>query len=136
MDFPADITYLPALMAYVRSQLVAKNISLQEINRVELAVEEALVNVISYAYPQRKGVEQVSVDCALTDERRFEVVIKDSGVPFNPLEAEIDPRVDRPIEERNIGGLGVFLVRKLVDEMTYSRLQEQNILKFQFTLKK
>lgn len=135
MDFQADLSLLNSIIEFIRSPLEKKNISAQEMMRIELAAEEAIVNVISYAYPQKKGNETVNVEVSEPVFGQFSIQIKDKGIAFNPSEIAINPKVDRPLEERNIGGLGLFLMRKLVDEISYKRVKDENVLIMTFRLK-
>ena len=90
---------------------------------INLALEEAVVNVMNYAYPGRSG--QVLVEYEKTDKAVF--TITDSGIPFDPTQqAEADTSLSA--EERPIGGLGIFLVRQLMDEVRYERIDDKNVL--------
>jgi sigma-B regulation protein RsbU (phosphoserine phosphatase) len=90
---------------------------------INLALEEAVVNVMNYAYPGRNG--QVLVEFEKTDKAVF--TITDSGIPFDPTQqAEADTSLSA--EERPIGGLGIFLVRQLMDEVRYERIDDKNVL--------
>ncbi|MBR5687453.1 MAG: SpoIIE family protein phosphatase [Prevotella sp.] len=87
-------------------------------NDVDLALEEVVVNVINYAYPrQRRGHIEVTT---WGDDGCLCLSVKDSGVPFDPTSAG-EVNVDVPLEERAIGGLGIHLVRQLMDELSYER---------------
>ena len=98
----------------------------KRVQEIELAVEEALVNIINYAYRDREDGE-VEITCGLDGEGRYIVEIRDSGVPFD-VTAQSDPDLNPNIAERKIGGLGIFLIRKMADEMQYKREGEQNVL--------
>jgi serine/threonine-protein kinase RsbW len=135
MEFRADLTLLTEMLDYIRVPLEKKNISLQELRRIELAAEEALVNVISYAYPKKSGKEKLILDVFEPATGQFQMRIKDTGIPFNPSAVEIDPKIDRPIEERRVGGLGLFLIRELADEISYQRIKNENVLTVTFRLK-
>ena len=88
---------------------------------VNLAVEESVVNVINYAYPKGKNGH---VDVySWKEERQIVFRIKDSGIPFDPTKAK-DADVDLPLEERSIGGLGIHLVRSIMDTIDYERTSE------------
>ena len=92
--------------------------------RLRLAVEEVCENIATYAYPQGDGVLDVSC------ERRGEMVeltFSDAGVPFNPLKQEAHD-VKVPLEERKVGGLGIFLAKKMMDEMEYRHENGRNVL--------
>ena len=93
---------------------------------IELSVEEIFTNISSYAYSPDVGPVTISVQ---TDREDPSVTIQfaDKGVPYNPLEKE-DPDVDSPASERNIGGLGIFLVKKTMDNVSYAFRNGQNIL--------
>ena len=98
----------------------------KRINEIELAMEEALVNIFNYAYQDNTG--DVEVICSLNNDL-FIVDIIDSGIPFNVLSHK-DPDLTSDISEREIGGLGVFLMKKLTDDIQYCRENEKNILRF------
>jgi len=96
---------------------------------IELAAEEALVNIIHYSYPEKPGpgtVHQVEIICC-ADEDRFIIELIDSGIAFD-MTSLSDPDVDAKRDERKIGGLGVFLIKKMVDEVKYRREKDRNIL--------
>ena len=100
-------------------------------NTLELCLEELVVNVCNYAYGSDEG--DITVSCKVEDEDKFTVEIRDSGVAFNPLELE-KPDIDANIEDRPIGGLGVFLVKNMTDNVEYLREGDENV--FRFTLEK
>ena len=92
---------------------------------LQLAVEEIVVNVMNYAYPEgKKGFVTIKV---MSDGHQLRVVVIDSGVPFDPtLKEKADTTLSA--EERPIGGLGIFLVRELMDTINYERVDDRNIL--------
>jgi anti-anti-sigma factor len=92
---------------------------------LNLAVDEVVTNIISYAYDDRRAHEIV----IRLEEKSGDIVveIEDDGRPFNPLTVP-EPRVDLPLEERRIGGLGMHLVRKLTDAVEYHRRRDKNLL--------
>jgi anti-sigma regulatory factor (Ser/Thr protein kinase) len=92
---------------------------------INLALEEAITNVIMYAYPKGEG-GQVQID-AVIREGSLDFIISDTGIPFDPTAA---PEADTSlgVEERPIGGLGIFLVRKIMDKVSYRRENGKNIL--------
>jgi sigma-B regulation protein RsbU (phosphoserine phosphatase) len=92
---------------------------------LNLALEEAVVNVMNYAYP--KGtVGTVTIDAEASDER-LKFVITDQGAPFDPTAKE-DADITLSVEDRPIGGLGIFLVRQLMDSINYERVNGCNVL--------
>ena len=96
----------------------------KKIDRIQLALEEALVNICKYSYPEEPGNAEVS--CKL-DNRRFIIEIIDSGIPFDMTSLPA-PDLTSSIENRKIGGLGIFLIKKMVDEVKYRREGSFNIL--------
>jgi anti-sigma regulatory factor (Ser/Thr protein kinase) len=99
---------------------------------LELAVEEALVNVFRYAYRDREG--DAAVACRRDRSgKMIEVEITDWGTPFNPLKAP-PPDLTPILEERRIGGLGILLIEELADEVRYRRDGNRNILSIRFAL--
>ena len=92
---------------------------------LNLALEELVTNIISYGYPDTgEHVITVSLD---VDGADLHVRLEDDAKAFNPLEKET-PDLDAPIEERGIGGLGVHLVRELMDDVRYERVGARNVL--------
>jgi anti-sigma regulatory factor (Ser/Thr protein kinase) len=97
----------------------------EKIGKIELALEEALVNICNYSYPEEPG--NAEVRCK-QDNRRFIIEIVDSWIPFD-MASLPPPDVTPSIEKRKIGGLGIFLIKKMVDEVRYRREGNFNILK-------
>lgn len=92
---------------------------------VRLSVEEAVENIVQYAYAEGQG--WIIVKTEVSPENRLIITLRDEGVPFNPLEKD-DPDITLSAEERQIGGLGIFLCKKLMDKVTYSFENHCNIL--------
>ena len=93
--------------------------------KIRLAVEEAVVNVMEYAYPKgSKG--EVSIR-AVSNGKRLKFVITDSGIPFNPTKVAAANTM-LSVEERPVGGLGILLVRELMDSINYERIDGKNVL--------
>ncbi len=97
----------------------------KKIGKIQLAVEEALVNICKYSYPDEPGIAEVSCK---QENSRFIIEIIDSGIPFD-ITSLPAPDLPPSIEKRKIGGLGVFLIKKMVDEVKYCREKNFNILK-------
>ena len=97
----------------------------QVVFEVNLALEEILTNVISYAYADSKE-HQILVTLALT-EGELTAEVEDDGRPFDPTEAS-EPDTGTPLEERRVGGLGIHLARKLMDDLAYQRQPDKNLL--------
>lgn len=127
MIFPADIHGLHEMLQYINRKAVEAGCSGYASRQIELASEEALVNIIRYAYDNQTDGE-VEIECLSPEPGALTIVLRDRGVPFNPLEGveEVDPKA--PLEQRSIGGLGVFLIRRLMDSVAYSYEGGVNIL--------
>ena len=94
--------------------------------QLEVAVEELFVNVANYAYAPNEGDVTVRIDVS-QEPAGVAVTLIDSGVPFDPL-AKPDPDVANALEDKKIGGLGIFMVKKSMDEVTYDYREGCNIL--------
>lgn len=129
LTLPNDVCTIPQLNEFIDSFCEEAGIGMEKTMSLNLALEEAVVNVMDYAYP--KGTPgSVSVDVR-TDADGIVFVITDNGIPFDPT-AMKDADTTLPLEERSIGGLGIFLTRQIMDDISYERSNGRNIL----TLKK
>lgn len=122
--FPAQTKHIPEMIAFVAGIAESMEVHPKRIMHLELAVEEAVINICQYAYKVPPGDLLISV---AREENRFIVVFVDSGVPFDPLALET-PDIKADIGDREIGGLGIFLIRRIMDEVHYKRQGPQNIL--------
>jgi anti-sigma regulatory factor (Ser/Thr protein kinase) len=96
--------------------------------QVDIAVEEMFVNIANYAYAPGEGDADVCVETEETDGgKRIRITLADQGKPYDPLMQEA-PDVSLPAEKRKIGGLGIFMARKNMDDMTYEYRDGRNIL--------
>lgn len=93
--------------------------------KVNLALEELLVNTISYGY-DGPGEHDISVELHC-EPHQLDVRIEDDGRPFNPLDAP-EPDVNQPLEKRPLGGLGIFLVKQMADAIRYRRSGDKNVV--------
>jgi len=93
---------------------------------IELAVEETVVNIINYAYPP-DSPGNIQLSCQFSHKHELILTIVDSGVAYNPLSRE-DPDTEAGIDERGIGGLGVFLTIQMMDDVCYKNENGKNIL--------
>lgn len=94
--------------------------------KLQLSIEEAVENVVRYAY--EGGIGWLEVGTSLDhDSLVLTVELRDAGVPFNPLEAP-DPDVTLPANEREIGGLGIYLCKQMMDTLNYKYEEGNNVL--------
>ena len=124
ITLPAQLDSLERLIGLVSSCASHGGFNQTRVKEIELATEEALVNIIKYAYQDKDG--DIEVTCSL-DKEGFTITIVDSGIPFNVLSVG-DPDISADVSERNIGGLGIFLMKKLMDDIQYRRAGGKNIL--------
>jgi len=124
--FPADIAHLPDILAWVRLQLAATQLQKGDRLHVELAIEEAIVNVIHHT--QSSEPFELTLSCRHLPEREIAFDLIDPGPVYNPLAEETLPNHERPIEEVKEGGVGLILIRKCMDALFYRRHEDQNIL--------
>ena len=120
---PAAVESLDEIVQWVDAALRPNGITESVISRMTLVIEELFVNIVNYAYPNEPG----SVTFTLYLDSCLKLIISDTGVPFNPLESA-EPDLSVPIDDRKIGGWGIFLSRKLTDKITYERVNGTNIL--------
>lgn len=123
----AEVGKLPEIQEFVRSVFDQTEVSKQCWMEVEISVEEIFVNIASYAYGAEGGMATVRCEVTREDPARFMIQFEDAGKAFNPLEKE-EADITLPAKERPIGGLGIFMVRKYMNDVTYERKEGHNIL--------
>lgn len=128
-EFLALPESLEAVNTYVEEELDIMDCPDTLKAKIMVAVEEVFLNIANYAYGEGKG--SMRLEILSDDENNVELVFKDRGIPFDPL-AKKDPKLDESLEERNIGGLGIFMVKKIMDYVEYRYEDGQNI----FTMRK
>ena len=126
LTLPNDINTIPQLNEFIDTVCEELEIDMALAMSLNLAMEEAVVNVMDYAYPE--GTEgEVDIE-AIADEAQLHFTISDSGKPFDPTaKEEVDTTLSA--EERPIGGLGIHLIRQLMDNISYERKDGKNILR-------
>ena len=122
---PNDIETIPQLNEFIDSVAEEVGLEMSLTMSLNLALEEAVVNVMEYAYPEgQKGNVEIEVTA---DQQWMTFVITDTGIAFDPTMKE-DADTTLSAEERPIGGLGIFLVRQLMDVIDYKRQDNKNVL--------
>ena len=125
---PAKIENLRKLMQFVSDFAKGEGFTQKRIQEIELATEEALVNIFDYAYPD-ENIGEVEVRCRMEVNTGLIIEILDTGRPFD-IQSISEPDLKWNISDRKIGGLGIYLIRKMVDEVQYYRDRGINILAF------
>lgn len=125
LTLPNDVKQVPLLAEFIDGVCEAAEVDMMLTMQLNLAIEEAVVNVMNYAYPA--GTEgTVCIDAQMSNGV-LQFVISDSGAPFDPTaRAEVDTTLSA--EERGIGGLGIHIVRQIMDSIDYKRVDGRNVL--------
>ena len=126
LTLEAKVDNLNQVLAFVDERLEALGCSMKVQMQIDVAVEEIFVNIAHYAYAPKSGPATLQIE---TEENPPAVSITfiDSGTPFDPL-AKPDPDVTLSVDERQIGGLGIYMVKKSMDSVTYRRQDGKNML--------
>lgn len=123
----AEVASIPAFHDFVRAEVEA--VAPQaDTGMLEMALEELLVNVASYAYPEGGGTMEL---CCAASEGGLDMALRDEGVAYDPTQTP-DPDLDASLEDRAIGGLGVFLAGKVFSSMRYRREDGANVLELRY----
>ena len=122
----AKLDNLNQVLAFLDEWLEEHECPMKAQMQIDIAVEEMYVNIAHYAYTPNVGQATIRLD-ASTDAKGVEITLIDCGIPYNPLAKE-DPDVSLSAEQRQIGGLGIFMVKKSMDSMLYEYTDGQNIL--------
>lgn len=125
MKLPATLENLRLFLEHVTLCASQLTLSRERLNEIELVVEEALVNIIRYAYPGRTGY--IEVKCDLIAGGGMEIIIADEGISFD-IQTLPDPDTSADLMNRKTGGLGVFFIRRMANEVRYSRDGRRNVL--------
>ena len=102
-------------------------------SRIQIALEEVLVNVASYAYQDEVGNIEIEYEIFHDPNKTLKVTIIDSGIEFDPLAKE-DPDIVSFYEQKKIGGLGIYMTKQIMDEVIYQRKDNKNILVLKKTI--
>jgi len=124
LTFKANKEFIEDVTDFVTAQMERHNFPVSLHPDILTAVEEIFINITNYAYPpEQEGDVSISV---MVDEDTV-VLFEDTGKPYNPLE-RIDPALDIPLMEREIGGLGIYFVKNLMDKVEYEHIGGKNTL--------
>ncbi|WP_194843881.1 ATP-binding protein [Candidatus Clavichlamydia salmonicola] len=134
-QFEAHLSSLYKMLNLIKIEALQCNIPIQKIRKMELAAEEVIMNIISYAYPNNDSVRPIKLSCSVLNSI-FEIHIKDKGIPFNPL--NMKKKINLPFDPNNpiSGGLGILLIKKYCDHIFYQYVKNENWISLQFFLVK
>ena len=122
----ADVKKLDEVLAFIDEELEKADCPPKTQIQIDIAVEEIYVNIAHYAYTPGTGSARIIIDVS-EEPKTASITFIDRGVPYNPLEKP-DPDVTLPIDERKIGGLGIYMVKKSMDNVIYEHRDGQNVL--------
>ena len=133
LNIAATVENIAVVTDFVNEQLETLDCPMKAQMQIAIAIDELFGNIAHYAYAPGVGDATVRVE-AIEDPRAVVITFIDKGVPYDPLAKE-DPDITLSAEERGIGGLGIFMVKKSMDEITYEYKDGQNILAIKKNLK-
>ena len=114
------------VIEFVNSKIEKCNFKEKEKLEINIAIDELFGNIVKYAYGEEVGIVEVQVKVK-ENPLEVEITFIDSGTKYNPLERE-EPNIEANLNERKIGGLGIFIARKLMDEIKYEYKDGKNVL--------
>lgn len=127
LKIEAKVENLDRVRDFVNALLEERGCGDRELMSIDLALEELFVNIASYAYAPDTGMAVIRV--SFPEEKTVSITLTDTGREYNPLAKE-DPDITLPASERAIGGLGIYMVKKSMDEVTYEYKDSENRLTF------
>ena len=127
LKIKALVENLEQVLAFLDAELEEMDCDIKIQMQMDIAVEEMFVNIASYAYENGTGDATIQIS-GYDNPDRVELTFIDNGIPYDPLAKE-DPDITLSAEEREIGGLGIFMVKKSMDDMIYERQGDKNVLK-------
>ena len=124
LTLEANTENLEQVLDFVNGLLEEKKCPMNLVFELDIAVEELFVNIAHYAYTPRVGEATIQVSF---EEKKAVITLIDGGIPYNPW-AKKDPDITLSLEERQIGGLGIYMVKNSMDEVDYSYEDGKNIV--------
>lgn len=125
LTMPGTLDSLEAISNYAMRAAAAANLDQKATYRLRLAIDEVATNIVVHGY-EEAGL-QGSIDIwAEIDDTDLRIVLEDVAMPFDPRQASPPKDIDSPLEERQIGGLGIFLALRSVDELIFERIGDHN----------
>lgn len=126
-----DVAEIPRLLDWIESCCGDAGVGGDVPFKLSLALDEAVVNVINYAFADLPPPHRIDVELAIEPDRVTALIV-DNGRAFDPLTAA-EPKTDIPLADRHLGGLGIHLVRRMMDRVDYRRTDGENHLRLEKT---
>ena len=126
LEIQATKENLLEVSAFIEGYLESIDCPMKAMMQISVAVEEIFINIASYAYGEGSGMAEILIDHNQADNS-VDITFMDRGVPYDPLAKE-DPDITLPAEERTIGGLGIFMGKKSMDDLKYKYEDGKNVL--------
>ncbi len=128
ITLPARVEAFEMLRQWLLSIAAEINLSQRTTGQLCVVADEIFTNIARYGYPHGEGTADVAI-AVDTEEHQLQLTFTDNGIPCNPLDLAKDPDTTLPATQRTPGGLGLFLVKNIMDEVSYTREDDKNILK-------
>ncbi len=129
--FPAELERLYDMLEFIKEYGKSHHVPSDALDQLTLAAEEALVNIINYGYPKSKGTIEITCKHS-TPKIGIKIIIKDQGIPFNPIESVPNPPPSVSTilgkSENSLGGYGIYILIGLMDKVEYQRFEGGNML--------
>jgi serine/threonine-protein kinase RsbW len=125
-QFSASLDHLHDMLRFICHEGMKAGFQESKMYHIELAVEEALVNIIEYAHLEKNEV--IEIECDFDKQENFFVIISDKGIPYNPLNVGKVSDITSVVDSQPVGGYGIFFILKMMDEVRYAYEGGKNIL--------
>jgi anti-sigma regulatory factor (Ser/Thr protein kinase) len=122
---PGELDSLATIRRYVQAAAEQAHLEKQQAYRLGLAVDELATNIVTYGYADSAADGMIAVQATI-DVRTLKITLEDTAHPFDPTQQDTPADLDMPLDERNIGGLGIFLALNGIDDFTYERVDNRN----------
>lgn len=132
LTLQASVDNLEKFQDFISTCAQDNSVPESRIMKVQLASEEALMNIFHYAYPDDTPGD-VAVFCRMDGGHDFLITFEDKGRAFDVLSVA-DPDIDKSLDERSVGGLGIFFIKQMTDDVWYARKDGRNLLTFRIVI--
>lgn len=126
LNVKADISELDQVLSFADTILEEMECPTKTQMQIDIAIEELFVNIAHYAYPSGSGDAVIEIEPDMS-AKSIQITLVDSGIPYDPLKNE-DPDITLSADDRPIGGLGIFMVKKSMDDVSYEYKDGKNRL--------